>query len=50
MLFFKSRCNKQAVDPWYTSLISKHAKFIFRNQNFIANPAFLKINIRGNSL
>lgn len=32
MLFFKSRCNKQAVDPWYTSLISKHAKFIFWNQ------------------
>lgn len=32
MLFIKNISDKQAVDSWYTSLISKHAKLIFRNQ------------------
>ena len=31
MLFIKNISDKQAVNPWHTSLISKHAKLIFRN-------------------
>lgn len=34
MLFIKNISDKQAVDPWHTSLISKHTNLIFRNQIF----------------
>ena len=34
MLFTKNISDKQAVNPWHTSLISKYAKLIFRNQKF----------------
>ena len=34
MLLLKNISNKQAINPWYTSLISQHTERIFRNQKF----------------